>query len=335
LAPILSTLLGVFLFAAVLVLNRHDLSGAAGALRQAPAGLAISVLVHIPQLVLTALAWRCLLARSGRPGLGTMVQLRWIRESLNTLVLGGAFIGQTVAALRLARGGVPADLAGATATVDMTVEAGTQALITLIGLVLLLAGGGSPVPGSIAALDIALALAAVAAMVALQRNLPVGLLQRAFARLAPRWAASKPGWLVDFQGSIRRVHADRITLFRAACYHLCAWTLGAVEVSGILLLLGHPLSLVDGFVVESLTQALRSAAFMIPGGLGAQEAAIIASCGLVGVPADAALTLALLRRARELLIGLLGLCALRRMQPKANWRPMFVAPTISPSSDGG
>jgi uncharacterized membrane protein YbhN (UPF0104 family) len=205
-------------------------------------------------------------------------------------VLGGAFIGQTVAALRLARGGVPADLAGGTATVDMTVEAGTQALITLIGLVLLLAGGGSPVPGSIAALDIALALAAVAAMVALQRNLPVGLLQRAFVRLAPRWAASKPGWLVDFQGSIRRVHADRITLFRAACYHLGAWTLGAVEVSGILLLLGHPLSLVNGFVVESLTQALRNAAFMIPGGLGAQEAAIIASCGLVGVPADAALT---------------------------------------------
>jgi hypothetical protein len=79
LAPILSTLLGVFLFAAVLVLNRHDLSGAAGALQQAPAGLAISVLVHIPQLVLTALACRRLLARSGRPGLGTMVQLRWIR----------------------------------------------------------------------------------------------------------------------------------------------------------------------------------------------------------------------------------------------------------------
>jgi putative membrane protein len=335
LAPILNMLLGLFLFAAVLVLNRHDLSGAAGVLRQAPAGLAVSVLVHIPQLVLTALAWRCLLPRAGRPRLGTMVQLRWMRESLNSLVLGGAFIGQTVAALRLARNGVAADLAGATATVDMTVEAGTQALITLVGLALLLAGSGSPVSGSIAALDIALALAAVAAMVVLQRNLPVGLLQRACARLAPRWAASKPGWLADFQSSIRRVHADRLTLFRAACYHLGAWTLGAVEVSGILLLLGHPLSLVNGFVVESLIQALRSAAFMIPGGLGAQEVAFIASCGWVGVPADAALTLALLRRARELMIGLLGLYVLRRMRPKANRRPMFGAPPVSPGSDRG
>jgi putative membrane protein len=335
LAPILSTLLGIFLFVAVLVFNRHDLSGVAGVLRQAPVGLAISVLVHIPQLVLTALAWRCLLPPAGRAGLGTMVLLRWIRESLNSLVLAGAIIGQTVAALRLARGGVAADLAGATATVDMTVEACTQALITLVGLVLLLAGSGSPVSGSIAALDIVLALGAVAAMVALQRNLPVGLLHRAFARLAPRWAASKPGWLADFQGSIRRVHADRLTLFQAACYHLGAWTLGAVEVSGILLLLGHPLSLVDGFVVESLIQALRSAAFMIPGGLGAQEGAFIVACGWVGVPADAALTLALLRRARELLIGLLGLYALRRMQPKANRRPISIAPTISPGSDGG
>jgi uncharacterized membrane protein YbhN (UPF0104 family) len=198
----------------------------------------------------------------------------------------------------------------------MTIEGGTQALVTLAGVALLLADRGSPLSDWVAALDIALALAAIAAMVALQRNLPVRLVQSVCARLAPRWSVSHPDWLTEFQNIIFRMHADWPSLLRAAFCHLGAWTIGAVEVFGILYLLGHPLSLTSGFVVESLTQALRSAGFMVPGGLGVQEGAIIAACGLVGVPSDAALALALLRRAREVLVGLLGLYALRRLRPR-------------------
>jgi putative membrane protein len=314
LTSVLGAIIGLWLFALVLFFNRQDLLGVSQVLRQAPIGIGITILVHVPQLVLTALAWWTLLPRTRRPAVITMVGLRWIRESLTALIPAGAIIGQSVAAQRLARVGVSADLAGATAIVDITMEGATQALVTVVGLILLFVVRGDRHLASIAVIGTLLTLGATAAMVTLQRNLPLRLVETALARLVPRWSALKAGWLADLQQSILRVHAGRRTLVQAAICHLGAWTLGAVEVSGLLYLLGRPVSLADGFVVESLTQALRSAAFMIPGGLGVQEGAIVASCGLVGVPADAALMLALLRRAREVLLGVPGLFAVRRLR---------------------
>ncbi len=324
LKSILGAAVGLGLFVLVLLFDHADLSGAKQALRQAPQGLAISFLVHVPQLVLTALAWRSLLPGPGIPSVRRMVGLRWVRESLNALIPAGAIIGQALAARRLARAGVPADLAGATATVDMTIEAGTQALLTLVGLVLLLFSHGDRHLGWIAVIGMALAVTTTVAMVAVQRNLPVRVAEATLARLVPRWSALQSGWLADFQSSVLRLHADWRTLARAAVCHVTAWTLGAVEISGILWLLGHPVSLVDGFIVETLTQALRSAAFMVPGALGVQEGAIIAACALVGAPPNAALMLALLRRTREVALGALGLFAVR------GWRLRYPLPGRQP-----
>ncbi len=235
---------------------------------QAPAGLAISFLVHVPQLVLTGLAWRTLLPPSMRPAARTMVGLRWIRELLNALVPAGAIIGQAVAARRLTQAGIPADLAGATATVDMTIEGGTQAVITLVGLVLLLVVRGDLQMGGVVMIGIALAVAATVAMVTVQRNLPVRLVQAACGRLAPNWSALNGDWLADFQRSVLRLHAERRTLLRAATFHLSAWTLGAVDIAGVLYLLGHPISLADGFVVESSDASIAECCLHGSGRLG-------------------------------------------------------------------
>jgi putative membrane protein len=305
---------GVLCLTLVLYCNRQDLPGVSKVLGRAPVCLAVSFSFHLPQLVLTALAWRALLQRSMRPPLTTMIGLRWIRESLNALVPAGAIIGQALAAQRLTLRGMAAELAGATATVDLTIEAATQAFVTLVGVSLLLGGHLGQHLRWIALTGILLSAAATAAMVVAQRNLPVRIVEAAFARLDGRWTALKVGWFVELQRSVLRLHANRRALAQASIYHLSAWTIGAVEITGVLLLLGHPLSLSDGLIVESVAQALRSAAFVIPGGVGLQEGAIIASCALVGVPPDAALMLALLRRAREVLISIPGLEAWRRLR---------------------
>jgi uncharacterized membrane protein YbhN (UPF0104 family) len=69
-------------------------------------------------------------------------------------------------------------------------------------------------------------------------------------------------------------------------------------------LMGHPLNFVDCFILESLGQAARSAAFIIPGGLGAQEGAFLLIGGALGVPPEYALALSLVKRASQLLFGL-------------------------------
>lgn len=62
-------------------------------------------------------------------------------------------------------------------------------------------------------------------------------------------------------------------------------------------------------ILESLGQALRSAGFALPGGLGAQEGGILAGALALGIAPDLALAVALIKRARELVFAVPGLVA--------------------------
>lgn len=70
----------------------------------------------------------------------------------------------------------------------------------------------------------------------------------------------------------------------------------------------HP-SIAEAFVIESLVMAARSAGFAVPGALGVQEGGLILVCGLFGVPPDMAIALSMLKRLRELVVGIPGLIA--------------------------
>jgi uncharacterized membrane protein YbhN (UPF0104 family) len=76
------------------------------------------------------------------------------------------------------------------------------------------------------------------------------------------------------------------------------------EVWFALQLFGHPLDLRSSFILESLTQAARHAAFFIPGALGVQEGALIALGASMGLSSELALAVSLVKRARELAWGI-------------------------------
>jgi uncharacterized membrane protein YbhN (UPF0104 family) len=103
---------------------------------------------------------------------------------------------------------------------------------------------------------------------------------------------------------------------------------GTVEVWLILRLLGSAVSWSDALMLESLGQAIRGAAFAIPGALGVQEGGYLLLAPLVGLRPDVALALSLAKRARELLLGIPGLLylyfserAFRRRLPAASLTP--------------
>lgn len=308
-------LLGVLALAALLLLAQGELPGLTRILADLPAGIAISAAVHLPQIVLTAMAWRVLLPASSRPALPAMALLRWFRESANALLPAGALVGQAAAARLLVRRGVPAGMAGATATVDLTLEAVSQLVFTLVGIGLLLARGADQDMAGLAAAGLGVAALGAIAMVVAQRNL--GPLERLLARLSRRWPAMNPGWIGDLRQAVLDLHTERRALAAAVLWHGGAWVLGAVEIIGVLGLLGHEISFADALVVESLAQALRNVGFMLPGALAVQEGAIIGAAALVGVPPAAALAAALIRRAREVLFGLPGLLAWHRLETRA------------------
>jgi uncharacterized membrane protein YbhN (UPF0104 family) len=78
--------------------------------------------------------------------------------------------------------------------------------------------------------------------------------------------------------------------------------------------MGNPVTVAEALVIESLMQAVRGAAFAIPGAFGAQEAGLILLCGIFGVPPDQALALSLIKRAADLVVGVPGLVALQILE---------------------
>lgn len=304
-------ILGALALAGIVALNARDLAGLGDVLAAFPLALAASLASHLPQLLFTGLGWLALLPRAERPGLGRILLLRWYREACDSLVPAGAVVGQAAATRLMIRDGMPADLAAGTATLGITLEAVSQTLFTLAGLAVFVAlGHGKDSAGFW--LGAGIAAFTAFALVALQRPWALGLLRRLLVRLSRRWPRLQPAWIDRFQDEILRLHADWKALALSTLAHLGSWMMGAVEMFLLLNILGFPITLAEALVMESFAQVIRSAGFLLPGAALVQEGAIVAAGALIGVPAGTALNAALIRRTREILVGLAGLAAWQR-----------------------
>jgi uncharacterized membrane protein YbhN (UPF0104 family) len=100
-----------------------------------------------------------------------------------------------------------------------------------------------------------------------------------------------------------------LALAQASAIHVLAWALGTFEVWLALTAMGVHVGLAEALVIESLGMAARSAGFVVPGALGVQEAGFILVCGLFQIHPDTAIALSMVKRVRELAVGLPGLIA--------------------------
>lgn len=116
-------------------------------------------------------------------------------------------------------------------------------------------------------------------------------------RISPAAAASMD---VELLASLRR----KSTLTTVALLQLAALVSGAFEVWFAVRLFGHPISAGSAIAMESMTQAVRHVAFMIPGGLGVQEAGLVFFGHLLGIGGEMALAVSMAKRLREITWGL-------------------------------
>ena len=131
--------------------------------------------------------------------------------------------------------------------------------------------------------------------------------QRTGLQLAGRIAASVlPGAADATQALIeqlRMIYARRSAVALAFGYNLLAWTASAVGAWIGLRLMGVPAAFWTVMMVESLIFTVRSVAFFIPGALGVQEAGYLLLAPVAHIAPDALLALSLVKRARDLAIG--------------------------------
>jgi len=113
---------------------------------------------------------------------------------------------------------------------------------------------------------------------------------------------------------IRETFAARPRIFQALGWQFAGFVVGSSETWLALRWLGHPVSVADALVLESLTQAAKSVFFMVPAALGVQEAGLVGAGLLLGLGSDVALALSLAKRMREVLFGLPALAAWQWME---------------------
>jgi putative membrane protein len=268
-------------------------------------GFVAIIAARAATVVIDCGAWRCLLPRRGRPSFATMLPLRWIAESINT-TLPVAQIGGEIVRARLLQRRLDAPAQGAASVaVDFCLSLLGQILFTLLGFVLLarLSTAGWW-PAAIAALSLPL-FAIFSWEILVRRRLLVSI-EGWMARIGQRRLAAA---LQRLGAALALLAESRGALARSLSLHVASWLGHAGEVWLTLWLMGAPTGLAEATLLESLSLAARSAAFLIPSGWGAQEAVLVALAGVTGLPAETALALGLVKRAREFGVGLPGLVA--------------------------
>lgn len=302
------------LAAMVGIFAAHDFGAVAKAATLAGGGFAAVVVWRFSSLLASAAAWRLLLRPIERPGLLRLSVARWIGEAVNSL-LPVAQVGGDVVRTRLAHriplpagGTIVGVSAAASVIVDMTVALGAQALFTLPGLwrvAQLPDVGLAQLIAAFAVTCLPLLLLAAA-----QR----GRMLRGGAALASRMGLTRllgPPHVIgeSLRRRIGAIYRRGPAVAAALFWHLMAWLCRAGEVWLILVLLRRPIPFVDAIMIEGLINAARTAAFLLPAGLGVQEGALLLLFGWIGVGPELALAVALLKRGRELAVGGLGLVA--------------------------
>lgn len=308
-------LAGLLLFTAVIAFQGIGVVSAAVA--SAGWGLVWVAAFHLIPLIVDAWAWKILLDKHKRIGLFKFTWISWIGEAVNSL-LPVALIGGGVARARLLNlAGVPGAPGSASVVVDLTTAVISQIVFSLMGILLLV---NYALPGFQAGrllFGLLLFSLLIYGFYIAQRRGMFLQLARRLERLGT--GAENSGLSIhaaELDRWVSKLYACRRQFWWACSVRLLGWVVGVGEVWLALHYLNHPVTIGEALMLESLGQAIRSAAFVVPGALGIQEGGYLVLGLSIGIAPETAVALSLVKRVRELGLGLPALLVWQRIEAK-------------------
>ena len=255
--------------------------------------------------LLFAIGWRELLRPCDpepRAGFGYVYWVTTVRDAIDRL-LPVASVGGGVAAVRLMRWRrLPTTPVVVSVIMEILLTLVVVYLFTALGLLLLvhLHVMGRQSDGLqiffLASLPVPVVLFLLLRSGTLFKRLHGLLRPIVGTRLLAEGAASLDGELLAALGRSR-------ALCIAGALQLVAFVSASFEIWFALRLFGHPVGTATAVALESLTQAARYLAFIVPAGIGVQEAGFVLFGHMIGVGADLALAVSMAKRLREVLCG--------------------------------
>lgn len=275
-------------------------------------------------LLLYSVGWLMLLRpydAQHRAGLGYLLWVTTVREAIDRL-LPVASIGGGVVGVRLLRWrDLPGPAAGASVIVEILLTLIVSYLFTAMGLLLLLDLRAADqqyhrlLPLFLLSLPVPLLTALM-----LRYGSVFARLQALLRPLVGSSATSEGATALDHE--LRACLRRGWSLLGAGALQLIALISGAFEIWFALRLFGHPVDASAALMLESLSQAMRHLAFVVPAGLGVQEAALVLFGHALGISSEMALAVSMAKRVREVLCGLPALLSWQWAEVRRLQRPI-------------
>ena len=312
-------LAGLGIFIALLIREGADRVGSA--ISHAGWGLLSVTVYHLLQTLSDAAGWSVLIPKKHRVPLIKSFFLNWIGESINNLLPTGRVGGDIVITRIAGWWGTPLNIATAVMIVDVTIGIVTKVIyIVAAGILLVTVTGRSDLarPTVAAAITGTLAAAGFYAVQRLGIFRWITTLASHVVRSPDRNSLVQTGETLD--QTIAFVYARRSGV--AGCYFfwILSWVFASGEIWLSLSALGFQSSFIAAMILESAALAIRGAAFLVPGAVGVQEGTYIVVGNLLGIPGEIALALSLVRRIRELALGIPALVWWQFMEAACLWR---------------
>jgi len=274
----------------------------AGVLSVGWGGFAIVLGWQLMLFAILGLAWDAIAPRREARRLWVFIWGRMVRDaSANCLPfsqVGGFVFGARAVTLH----GVNWSLATASTVVDVTAEFLAELAFTGIGLGILIAR--APDSRLAVPVEVGLGLAVMAglALIWLQQG-AAPLFARLGRTLAGRWFTDARQRVDVLQAELSLIYGHTLRLAVGFAVHLLGW-LGTGVAGWITYhLLGVPIDFDDALAIEALLAAASAAAFLVPVNAGVQEAGYAGLGAIFGVAPELSLAVSLVRRARDLALG--------------------------------
>lgn len=291
-------------------------------------GMLLVALFIPPDLFLRVLSFQLLFIQGRAPRLADTALAMWIGSSVNFLLpvatVGGEFVKARILTLRSVQG---AD-AVASVVLDKTVQALSILIWAVIGIVILASVAPAEEPLVLAAIvGTSLLALGIGGFAFVQYAGAFGLFARPAAKVSrnEKWQ-SLIGSAADLDIAVRALYHQPVKLTVSTLLRVAKRGVMAGEVWFVAWLLGHSIGWEEAIMLNSLALALRSAAFVVPGGLGVQEGGYILVGALIGLPADVMLAISLATRLGELFEGIPGLIAWQITEGKVYMQERAKAP---------
>jgi putative membrane protein len=272
--------------------------------------------IHLALIAVMGIAWGALL-----PGTRAWIPIwgRLVRDSGSEVLPLSQVGGYVLGARAVALAGVSGTAATGSTIVDVTLELFSQLAYTALSLSCLLYLKPDAAVVTPVAIGLTVAGTLAVAFLGVQRR-GFDLFDR-FARVLGRgWAYKTTAGAATLHFALNDIYRAQAKVWASFLLHLLCWIASTLEAWIALRLAGSPLSFLTVLVIESLLYATRSVAFAVPNAVGVQEGAYILLGASFGLTPEMALALSLLKRARDLTIGVPTLAAWQLLESGRLWR---------------